>query len=128
MRLAPGRAVGALPRHVARPVAAEAQAGGAGHAGVPELRAQVAGALAPLLHAVTCHVAAAAALVASHGGRLEVVVEVPARGLMTQGLSSLRALGFRFWSIHGSRLEVVVEVPARGLRALGHQSLKPLGL
>lgn len=58
--------------------AAEAEARRADNAPVSELRTQVARALAALLHAVTCHVAAAATLVAASRRSLEVVVEIPA--------------------------------------------------
>lgn len=58
--------------------AAEAEARGTDDAPVSELRTQVARALAALLHAVTCHVAAAATLVAAGRRSLEVVIEIPA--------------------------------------------------
>ena len=57
---------------------AETQALGAGRAAVPELRAQIAGPKSALLHTVTCHVSAAAALVAAHRRRLKVGIEIPA--------------------------------------------------
>lgn len=68
---------------MARAAAAEAETRGAGNAAVSELRAQVARALATLLHTVTCHVATAAALVAPYSRCLEVVVEVPVEVLNT---------------------------------------------
>ena len=61
--------------------AAEAEARGAGGAAVSKLRAQVAGALATLLHAVASHVTATAALVTPHCRCLEVIIKISAESL-----------------------------------------------